>query len=119
MKAYEFEKNSRNEEEKPTSTLTKALVTAEEPLAPAATKFADQISTGAMLLFVKRFGKFMKKNYSNSTSNKVDSKTNLKCFNCDRTSHFLADCWRPKRDTKQPAEKKEREDGRLSKKKQE
>ena len=65
LKAYEFEINSRKEEEPSTSTSTKALVTAEEPTAPIAAKSADQIISDAMALFAKKFGRFMKKNNSN------------------------------------------------------
>ena len=110
LKAYEFEKNSRKEEEDaststPTS-VTKALVAAEVKPAPAAAKSADQLCEDAMALFMKKFGRFMKNNnHSNSSNfnrnnNKNDSSSNLKCYNCDRPVHFAADCRKPKKDEK-------------------
>ena len=78
LKAYEFEKNSRKEEEQSSSTSTKALVTAEEPRASTAdqtsAKTADQISSNQMASFVEMIGNFM--------------------------SHFTTDCRKPKRDNK-------------------
>ena len=69
-----------------------------------------------MALFVKKFGKFMKKNSNpsfNKNNHKNDSNTNLKCFNCDRPRHFAADCWRPRKDDKKPVDKNNKE-GRRS-----
>ena len=108
LKAYEFEINTRKEEESSTSTSTKALVTAEEPSAPPAAKTANQITSDAMALFAKRFSRFMKNNNNNSNSNnsKNTTSTNLKCFNCDRRCHFAVDYWRPKKDEKKQSDKK-------------
>ena len=104
LKAYEFEMNSRKEEEEPsTSTSTRALVTADEKSAQAVVKTTDQLCDDAIVLFVKKFGRFMKTNHSNSShfnrnNHENDSSSNLKCFNCDRPGHFAADCKKPRRD---------------------
>ena len=117
--SHEFEKNSRKEEEDAstsTPTSTRALVTADEKSAQAAAKTADQLCDDARALFVKKFGKFMKKNSNpnfNKNNHKNDSNTNLKCLNCDRYGHFAADCWRPRIDDKKPADKNSKE-GRRS-----
>ncbi|XP_047323590.1 putative uncharacterized protein DDB_G0271526 [Impatiens glandulifera] len=67
-----------------------------------------------MSLFVKKFGKFMKKTHYKSNSNnnnyKNESKANLKCFNCDKLGHFKADCRKPMRDDKKPHDKKNKKD---------
>ncbi|KZV39455.1 hypothetical protein F511_37209 [Dorcoceras hygrometricum] len=56
-----------------------------------------------MSLFVKKFGKYLRRSFNPSTSfnnyNKSDKvSSELKCCNCDRPVHFVADCNRPKRD---------------------
>lgn len=56
-----------------------------------------------MLLFVKKFSKFMKKihrNYQNPNKNykKESSSGDMTCFNCEMTGHFIADCPKPKKD---------------------
>ncbi|KZV19980.1 hypothetical protein F511_27655 [Dorcoceras hygrometricum] len=56
-----------------------------------------------MSLFVKKFGKYLRRSFNPSTSfnnyNKSDKiSSELKCYNCDRPGHFAADCNRPKRD---------------------
>ncbi|XP_047331898.1 glycosyltransferase BC10-like [Impatiens glandulifera] len=55
LNVYEFEINSRNEEEESTSITTQALVTAEEPPASTSVKSVEQINDDAMPLFVKKF----------------------------------------------------------------
>ena len=90
LKAYEFEMKSRNEET--SSTSTHALVSAEETPSSFAAKTADQLSNDAMALFAKKFGKFMRKNQSNSNSSNFKGKNEAKCFNCDKPGHYAANC---------------------------
>ncbi|KZV46725.1 hypothetical protein F511_13750 [Dorcoceras hygrometricum] len=97
-------KVSRSEAGPSTSQPTKALAaTTAEPCSPSTSKSADQLSDDVMSLFVKKFGKYLRRSFNPSTSfnnynksNKVSSE--LKCYNCDRPGHFAADCNRPKRD---------------------
>ncbi|XP_047320557.1 putative uncharacterized protein DDB_G0271526 [Impatiens glandulifera] len=114
LKAYEFEINSRNEDEPSTSVSTKVLVNAEESHAATTMKSAKQISNDAMSLFIKKFGKFMNKTHSNSNSNnnnyKSDSKDNLKCFNFDKLGHLKEDYRKPKMDDKKSHDKKNKKD---------
>lgn len=119
LKAYEFEMNSRNEAEPSSSAVTAALVTkevaapqAEKPVAtPEQKEAAKQISDEMMSLFVKRFGKFMRRNNSNPNSNfksnfdRNPTDKTMKCFNCDRPGHFAADCRKPKADRKKEEKK--------------
>ncbi|XP_047320473.1 uncharacterized protein LOC124924486 [Impatiens glandulifera] len=114
LKTYEFEINSKNEEESSTSIITQALVTVEETPAVIAAKSVEQISDDDISLFVKKFGKFMRKNHFNSNSNrnnyKNDYNANLRCFNYDKPSHFKADCRNPKKDDKKPLKKKNKKE---------
>ncbi|XP_047306314.1 uncharacterized protein LOC124909705 [Impatiens glandulifera] len=114
LKAYEFEINSRNEENPSKFVTTKVLVTTKEPSTSASAKSVEQICDDAMSLFVKKFDNFMRKNHSNFNSNrnnlKNESKANLKCFNCDKLGHFKADCRKPKRDDKKSFDTKNRKD---------
>ncbi|KZV23040.1 hypothetical protein F511_28800 [Dorcoceras hygrometricum] len=104
LKAYEFELETRSEAGPSTSQPTKALAaTTAEPCSPSTSKLADQLSDDVMSLFVKKFGKYLRRSLNPSTSfnnyNKSDKvSSELKCYNCDRPGHFAADCNRPKRD---------------------
>ncbi|KZV26261.1 hypothetical protein F511_41193 [Dorcoceras hygrometricum] len=55
-----------------------------------------------MSLFVKKFGKFMRRSFHPSSPynnfNKSDKvASDLICYNCDRPGHFAADCNRPRK----------------------
>ncbi|KZV57365.1 Phytoalexin-deficient 4-2 protein [Dorcoceras hygrometricum] len=104
LKAYECELETRSEAGPSTSKPTKALAaTTAEPCSPSTSKSAYQLSDDVMSLFVKKFGKYLRRSFNPSTpfnnynkSDKVSSE--LKCYNCDRPGHFAADCNRLKRD---------------------
>ncbi|KZV51656.1 hypothetical protein F511_29072 [Dorcoceras hygrometricum] len=104
LKAYEFELETRSEAGPSTSQPTKALAaTTAEPCSPSTSQSADQLSDDVMSLFVKKFGKYLRRSFNPSTSfnnyNKSDKvSSELKCYNCDRPGHFAADCNTPKRD---------------------
>ena len=88
LKAYEFEMKMRNEET--SSTSTHALVSTESIQLSSAAKTADLISNEAMALFTKKFGKYMRKNQSNSNTPIFKGKNDSKCFNCDKPGHYAA-----------------------------
>ncbi|XP_073136954.1 uncharacterized protein [Henckelia pumila] len=74
---------------------------------------AEQISSDAMLLFVKKFGRFMRKNHSNFQRANISSfkpkepvEENRTCYNCVKEGHFIADCTKPKKDEKRTSYKK-------------
>ncbi|XP_073136841.1 uncharacterized protein [Henckelia pumila] len=95
LKAYGFELQTQ-EEDQSTSQLTKALtaVKIESPAKPE--KSAEQISSDAMSLFVKKFGKFIRRNQEGSHRRNFQKKDSVEeprsCFNCGKTGHFIADC---------------------------
>ncbi|XP_073153420.1 uncharacterized protein [Henckelia pumila] len=101
LKPYEFELQTR-EEDQSTSKLTKALtaVKIESPAQPE--KTAEQLSSDAMSLFVKKFGKFIRRNQEGSYKRSFQKKDVVEeprsCFNCGKIEHFIADCPKPKRD---------------------
>ncbi|XP_073120477.1 uncharacterized protein [Henckelia pumila] len=110
LKAYEFELGVRTEEDTSTSQVTKALTAADET---PVTKTAEQISSDAMSLFVKKFGRFMRKNHNNfqranrsSFKSKEPAEENRACYNCGKEGHFIADCTKPKKDEKRTLYKK-------------
>ncbi|XP_073152646.1 uncharacterized protein [Henckelia pumila] len=110
LKAYEFELGVRTEEDTSTSQVTKALTAADEI---PATKTAEQISSDAMSLFVKKFGRFMRKNHNSfqranrsSFKPKEPVEENRACYNCGKEGHFIADCTKPKKDEKRTSYKK-------------
>ncbi|KZV38163.1 hypothetical protein F511_40979 [Dorcoceras hygrometricum] len=104
LKAYEFELETRSEAGPSTSQPTKSLAaTTAEPCSPSTSKSADQLSDDVMSLFVKKFGKYLRRSFNPSTSfnnyNKSDKVSyELKFYNCDSPGHFATDCNRPKRD---------------------
>ncbi|KZV38091.1 hypothetical protein F511_30139 [Dorcoceras hygrometricum] len=93
-----------------------------EQCSPSTSKSAEQFSDDLMSLFVKKFGKFMRRSFNPSypysnfhKSDKVS--TDMKCFNCDRPGHFAADYNRPRkedrsRDDKRSADRYKRDDKR-------
>ncbi|KZV30033.1 hypothetical protein F511_19259 [Dorcoceras hygrometricum] len=97
LKAYEFELETRSEAGPSTFEPTKELAaTTSEQCSPSMSKSAEQLSNDAMSLFVKKFGKFMRKSYNPSFSynnaHKSDKvTTDQNCFNCGRPGHFAAD----------------------------
>ncbi|KZV38772.1 hypothetical protein F511_19921 [Dorcoceras hygrometricum] len=107
LKSYEFELENRFEAGPSTSQPTKALAaTTSEQCSPS--KTAEQLSNDVMSLFVKKFGKFMRRtqnssfNYNNA--HKYDkTTTDQNYYNCGRPGHFAADCNRPKKDDKKKA----------------
>ncbi|KZV42578.1 hypothetical protein F511_32638 [Dorcoceras hygrometricum] len=112
LKAYEFELETRSEAGPSTSQPTKAFsATSVEQCSPSTSKSAEQLSNDAMSLFVKKFGKFMRRSYNPSTpynnvhkSNKISADMN--CFNCGRPGHFAAYCNRPKKEDRYKRDEK-------------
>ncbi|XP_047314292.1 uncharacterized protein LOC124918083 [Impatiens glandulifera] len=102
LKNYEFEMNSRNEDDPSSSNVTRELVSSVEPAFPEPIKSAERFRKDAMTLLVKKFGRFMKKNHSNSSyhhkNNLNDYKANIHCFNCDTLGHYKLECQKPRRD---------------------
>ncbi|KZV19389.1 hypothetical protein F511_04250, partial [Dorcoceras hygrometricum] len=115
LKAYEFELETRAESGPSTSQPTKALAanTTTEQCSPSTSKSADQLSDDAVSLFVKKFGKFMRRSFNPSSpynSYKNDKTvSDLKCYNCDRPGHFAVDCNRPSKDDKYRRDDKKEE----------
>ncbi|KZV24035.1 hypothetical protein F511_43588 [Dorcoceras hygrometricum] len=128
LKAYEFELETRSEAGPSTSQPTKALAaTTSEQCSPSTIKTVDQLSNDAMSLFIKKFGKYLRKYYNPSFSynnaHKSDKvTTDHNCFNCGLPEHFAADCNRPKkedrfkRDEKKDDRSKERSKDRRMRK---
>ncbi|KZV50367.1 hypothetical protein F511_38299 [Dorcoceras hygrometricum] len=93
LKAYEFELETKYEAPS-TSQPTKALAaTTSEQCSPS--NIAEQRSNDAMSLFVKKFGKFLRRSYNpsfnNSNVHKTDKvTTDQNCFNCGRPGHFCS-----------------------------
>ncbi|KZV57775.1 hypothetical protein F511_13320 [Dorcoceras hygrometricum] len=116
LKAYEFELETRSEAPS-TSQPTKALAAVSaEPCSPSTSKSADQLSDDVMSLFVKKFGKYLRRSFNPATTsfnnyNKSDKVSNdLKCYNCDRPGHFAADCNRPRKDDRYKREDRRADD---------
>ncbi|KZV52187.1 hypothetical protein F511_07142 [Dorcoceras hygrometricum] len=112
LKAYEFELETRAEATPSTSQPIKALAaTTIEQCSPSTSKTADQLSDDAMSLFVKKFGKYLRRSYNPSTpynkfhkSDKVN--TDLNCYNCGRPGNFTDDCNRPKKEDRSRDDKR-------------
>ncbi|XP_073119700.1 uncharacterized protein [Henckelia pumila] len=123
LKAYEFELGVRTEEETSTPQVTKALTAANEiPV----TKTAEQITSDAMSLFFKNFGRFMRKNHKNFQRTNISifklkepAEENRACYNCGKEGHFIANCTKPRKDEKITSHKKiSREERKQFKKKE-
>ncbi|KZV41427.1 hypothetical protein F511_19671 [Dorcoceras hygrometricum] len=109
LKAYEFELETRSEAGPSTSQPTKALAaTTSEQWSPSTSKSAEQLSNDARSLFVKKFGKFMRKSYNPyfnyNKSEKIS--TDINYYNCGRPGHFTADCNRPKKEDRSKRDEK-------------
>ncbi|KZV37533.1 hypothetical protein F511_43055 [Dorcoceras hygrometricum] len=64
-----------------------------------------------MSLFVKKFGKFMRRSFNTSSPynnfHKSDkTASDMKCYNCDRPGHFAADCNRPRKEDRSRDDKR-------------
>ncbi|KZV58432.1 hypothetical protein F511_13432 [Dorcoceras hygrometricum] len=104
LKAYEFELETRAEAAPSTSQPTKALAaTSTEHCSPSTSNTADQLSDDVMSLFVKKFGKYLRRSYNpyapyNNVHINDKIVSDMNCFNCGRPRHFAADCNRSKKD---------------------
>ncbi|XP_073119102.1 uncharacterized protein [Henckelia pumila] len=119
LKAYEFKLGIRTEEDTSVSNPTKALTStiSPQPTEEASAKKTDEHMSGeAMSFFIKRFGKFMRKNKTkfNKPYYKQDhTEDGSACFNCGKKGHFIADCTRLKNEEiKQQYEKKKGTEGK-------
>ncbi|XP_073152213.1 uncharacterized protein [Henckelia pumila] len=99
LKAYEFELQTR-EEDQSTSQLTKALTAVKIESPVKSEKSAEQLSSDAMYLFVKKFGTFIRRNQEGSYRRNIQKKDAVEeprsCFNYGKTGYFIADCPKPK-----------------------
>ncbi|XP_073294531.1 uncharacterized protein [Primulina huaijiensis] len=101
-KAYEFELQTR-EVEPSTSAATTALTVVRLEPTGSVEKSADQLSNDAMSLFAKKFGRFMRKNQRNfqrQYQRNQPIEESYACYNCGKSGHFIADCPKPKKDSR-------------------
>ncbi|XP_073138732.1 uncharacterized protein [Henckelia pumila] len=111
LKAYEFELQTR-EKDQSTSQLTKALTAVKIESPAKSKKSAEQLSSDAMSLFVKKFGKFIRRNQEGSHRRNLQKKDSVEeprsCFNCEKTGYFIADCPKPKNFDKRKSSRNDR-----------
>ncbi|KZV38412.1 hypothetical protein F511_22911 [Dorcoceras hygrometricum] len=107
LKAYEFELETRAKTEPSTSQPTKSVAASIPDQSPCSTdsRSSDEMSKDAMALLIRKFGKFMRKQNSqpfsfNSPKKNFNKPSENKCYNRDRTGHFMTDCNKPKQDEK-------------------
>ncbi|XP_047340579.1 uncharacterized protein LOC124944302 [Impatiens glandulifera] len=118
LKAYEFEMNSRNEDEPSSSNVTMTLISSVEPTVLEPVKTAKQFSDDVMTIFAKKFGKFMKKSKPNNSYNynySNGNKASVRCFNCDTLGHYKSECRKSRRDDIKLTDQKPREDHQSTK----
>ncbi|XP_073298500.1 uncharacterized protein [Primulina huaijiensis] len=107
LKAYEFEMQTREGEPSTPAATTTLIAYKLEPTG-SVEKIADQLSNDAMSFFVKKFGKFMRRNqgsYQRNYQKSNSKKEPNSCFKCGKQSHFIADFPKPKKDSRHSTDK--------------
>ncbi|XP_073290976.1 uncharacterized protein [Primulina huaijiensis] len=101
-------KTVTREGEPSTPPVTTSLSALKLELTGSTEKFVKQLSNDALSLFIKKFGRFMRKNqgsfqrYSHKNISKEEPNS---CYNCGKIGYYIADCPKPKKDSRHSAEK--------------